>query len=58
MHNPAQAADAQEILARQCCVFPDGDAFDALLEEWPAIPESASEAFSDLLGLAIDQDSK
>lgn len=57
-HNPGTVADAQETLARQCVVYPSREAFDALLEEWPAIPEAASGAFSRLMGLAIDDDSK
>lgn len=58
LHNPQLAADAQEQLARQCVVHPSPEAFDRLLEEWPAIPEAASGAFSRLMGLAIDDDLK
>lgn len=57
-HNPATIADAQEKLARACVVHPSKEAFDALLEDWPAIPEAASGAFSRLMGLAADEDSK
>jgi len=57
-NNPELAPDAQEQLARQCVVYPSRDAFDALLEEWPAIPEAASKAFSNLMGLAVEADSK
>lgn len=57
-HNKDMAADAQETLARQCVVYPSREAFDALLEDWPAIPEAASNAFSRLMGLAVEDDSK
>jgi len=58
MHNPQLAPDAQEQLARQCVVHPSKEAFDALLEDFPAIPEAASEAFSRLMGLAVEADTK
>ena len=58
VNNPQLAADAQEQLARQCVVHPSKEAFDALLEDWPAIPEAASKAFSALMGLAVDEDLK
>ena len=57
-HNPAQVADAQEILARQCVVYPSRDAFDAMLEDWPGIPEAAGAAFGRLMGLAAEEDGK
>lgn len=57
-HNPMQVADAQEILARQTVVYPSKEAFDALLEVWPAIPETASEAFRDLLDAQRDDSGK
>lgn len=57
-HNPAQVAEAQEILARKCCVYPEKDAFDALLDDWPGIPEAAGGAFKDLLGLEASEDVK
>lgn len=58
INNPNTAPDAQEQLARQCVVYPSREAFDALLEEWPAIPEACSKAFSRLMGLAVDDDVK
>lgn len=58
INNPQTAPDAQEQLARQCVVYPSKEAFDALLEEWPAIPEASSKAFSRLMGLAVEDDSK
>jgi hypothetical protein len=57
-HNPALIADAQETLARQTVVYPSPEAFNALLEEWPAIPEAASKAFAHLMGLTADESSK
>lgn len=56
--NPAQAPDAQEILVRKCVVFPDAAGFDALLEDYPAIPEAASEAIKRLTGLGAAEDTK
>src|SRR4051812_19368289 len=53
-HNPAQAADAQEILARACVVHPSKEAFDALLEDYPGIPEAASKEFTNLVGLSVE----
>ena len=53
-----QRVDAQEILARQCVVHPSREAFDALLEDYPAIPEAAGKAFSRLMGLAADEEGK
>lgn len=57
-HNPAQVPDAQEILARKTCVYPEREAFDALLEDWPGIPEAAGNAFKELLGLSVQEDLK
>jgi len=57
-HNPSQVADAQEVLVRKICVHPTGDALDALLEDWPGIPEAASKALHDLVGLGAAEDTK
>lgn len=57
-HNQAQVADAQEILARKTCVYPDAAGFDALLDDYPGIPEACGEAFKKLLGLAVQEDLK
>lgn len=51
-------ADAQEALVRQLVVYPSKDAFDALVEDWPAIPEAASEAVARLMGLQTEADLK
>lgn len=58
INNPNTSADAQEKLARTCVVYPTREAFDALLEEWPAIPEACSKAFSRLMGLTAEEDVK
>lgn len=57
-HNPQMVADAQEVLARCCCVFPSKEAFDALLEDYPGIPEAATPVIKDLLGLSVDESEK
>lgn len=59
-HNPAQKAEAQEILARQCVVYPSREAFDALLEDYPAIcdSEAASTLFERLMSDAVEEDQK
>lgn len=51
-------SDAQDALVRVLCVYPSKEAFDALLEEWPAIPEAASEALLALMGMATEADLK
>lgn len=55
-HNDQLKPDAQEALCRQCVVHPSVEAFDALLEDYPAIPEAASEALMRLTGMAAEQD--
>lgn len=57
-HNPAQVAEAQEILARKCVVHPSRELFDSMLEDYPAIPEAAGEMFKKLTGLAVAEDVK
>jgi hypothetical protein len=56
-HNPAQKAEAQEILARQCVVFPSREAFDALLEDYPAIcdSEASTDLFQRLMSDAVEE---
>jgi hypothetical protein len=51
--NPARKADAQEILLRECIVFPLRERFDELLNKYPAIPEAeaVSEALVEAMGL-------
>ena len=57
-HDPSKAPDAQELLVRQCCVYPSREAFDALLEDWPGIPEACGEAIKSLTGLSATDDVK
>ncbi len=54
VHDKAELPDAQENLARKCAVEPHHQEFDALLEDWPAIPEAAVKAFDVLLGMEIE----
>ena len=52
-------AEASEWLARATCVYPPSpDAFDALLEDYPAIPEACGSKLGELLGLATEQAAK
>lgn len=51
-------ADAQEMLARATVVFPSLEAFDALLEDYPAIPEAAAGRIADLTGFAVEESGK
>jgi len=55
-HNPAQVADAQEMLVRKLCVFPVD--VDALIEEWPGIPEACGKAIQHLTGLETEETGK
>jgi hypothetical protein len=56
--NDATRSDAQEQMARACVVYPSPQAFDALLEDWPAIAEAASEKIGELVGLFKDESEK
>jgi hypothetical protein len=58
INDPQQSADATEQLARSLVVYPSREAFDALLEEWPAIPEGSSKALLRLMGTATTQEGK
>lgn len=56
-HNPNTLPDAQEDLVRCCAVYPPrGLELDALLEDWPGIPEAASRAITRLTGMAVADD--
>lgn len=58
-HNPAQVADAQEVCFRKVCVWPEGhEAVDALLDDFPGIPESCGQAMLELVGAAGSADAK
>lgn len=56
-HDPKKVADAQEVLFRQICVFPETPGeLEQLLDQWPAVAEASSEAISKLTGLSgVDQ---
>ena len=55
MANPSQASDAQEHLFRKLCIVPSTiEGVDALLDEWPAIPEAAGKMLIKLMGLETE----
>lgn len=56
--NEQAKSEAQEILARQLVVYPELSAFDALLEDYPGIPEASSKAFVCLNGMESDESVK
>jgi hypothetical protein len=58
INDPQLSADATEQLARTLVVYPSREAFDALLEEWPAIPEASSKALLRLMGMATALEGK
>ncbi len=58
LHNEEQKSDAQESLARSCAVYASGGGFDALLEDFPAIPEACGKALGELAGFAVNQSAK
>ena len=52
IHDPERAPVAYDALFRQICVSPlAGDAIDALLEDFPGIPEACIEAIHELAGV-------
>lgn len=57
-HNPATVSDAQEWLARATVVYPSREAFDALLEDYPGIPEIAAKPLGELAGFAVEEAEK
>ncbi len=57
-NNPALLPDAQEALARATVVYPSREAFDALLEDYPGIPEAAADALLELAGVSVDESAK
>jgi len=54
-HNEKIQADAIEVLARQCVVFPPKEAFDALLQDYPGIPEASVQTFMDLAQVEAEE---
>ena len=57
-HDKAKLADAQEILARQIVLSPDAVSFDALLDDYPGIPEAIGPYLADLVGAVGDEQGK
>lgn len=58
LSNPQQAPDAQEILTRNIVVWPSTEQYDALLEDYPGIPEACSDALMKLAGMRGDEEAK
>ncbi len=44
--------EAQETFFKQTCVWPNAQSLDALLEEWPGIPEACSGVLMSLAGMS------
>lgn len=59
-NDPGSKADSQEVLVRKLIVWPSLDAtgIDALLDDWPGIPEACGDALLDLTGAAGKADAK
>lgn len=57
-HHGNDADMAQEILVRQIRVYPDTDAFDAMLEEFPGIPEALTKTVLRLCGMEAEETGK
>lgn len=51
-------AEAQEWLATVTAVFPDRTAFEALLDNYPGIPEAAAGRLAELAGLSVEETGK
>lgn len=58
LFNDSTKADAMENLARACAVYPEGLAFDALLEEYPGACEAAAKKLTDMMGVNAEEESK
>lgn len=56
--NETQKADAQETLARSCVVHPTREAFDALLEDYPAAADACASSIMELVGLVTEESTK
>ncbi len=59
-HDDAAKADSQEVLVRKLIVWPELDpaGLEALLDDWPGIPEACGNALLDLTGAAGKADAK
>jgi hypothetical protein len=51
-NNPQRAPDAQENLVKQTCVWPEPAGLEAMLEEWPGIPEACGRMLIELAGMS------
>ena len=52
-NNPQRLADAQEVLVTQTCIWPaDPNALQALMDEWPGIPEACGRTLIELAGMS------
>ena len=59
IHDQRKKADAQETLFKQICVFPESAmAVEALLDQWPAVPEACTDLIERLSGLTGDEQGK
>ena len=54
----ATKAEAQELLVRRLCVWPDMPTLSALFEEWPALGEACGPALLALTGAQARADTK
>ena len=51
--NDQKRPEAQENLVKQTCIWPEtGQALDALLDEWPGIPEACGAMLMSLAGMS------
>jgi hypothetical protein len=58
-NNANTQSEAQEKLFKGTCVLPEGQpAIDALLEDWPGIPEACSKTFQMLAGMSGVEEGK
>lgn len=58
-HNEQRKSEAQEELVSNTMVYPSTKSeVEALLDEWPGIPEAATKAIMSLTGMAVDEDLK
>jgi hypothetical protein len=52
--DPAKRADALETLVRDCMLYPDRQAFEAMLEERPALAEVFGDEVGELAGSGLE----
>lgn len=51
-NQPMRMAEAQEQMVKDTCVFPTGGDLEALLEDWPGVPEACGRMILELAGMA------